>query len=158
MKTNSTPEQIEAIIAALRQINVYPFRNEQDDPKYNAQRNLSGKTHYVDDETLRWHKSRVLSANPLFDGLLFQIITSDALDMHSTKRGFRAVIHDVFGTTVYRPDLENSAKTKAQAYEWADAWDLDLVAHYREAIARVLKDRQQAAQELQSALLALPAA
>lgn len=84
------------------------YRNESGDPKTNAQRNLSGRTHYVDDATLRWHKSRVLRAQVSDQGLLFWIITSDALDMNNTKRGFRYVIFDLFGTTLARPDLEHA--------------------------------------------------
>lgn len=38
------------------------YRNESSDAKTNAQRNLCGRTHYVDEDTLRWHKSRVLDA------------------------------------------------------------------------------------------------
>lgn len=158
MKSNTTPEQIQSIIDALKLMHVYPFREEQSDPKYNAQRNLSGKTHYVDDDTLRWHKSRVLSARHLHGGLLFRIVCSDALDMHNTKRGFRAVVFDVFGTTVYRPSLENASSSKQAALNASEREEIDLVAHYREAIARELKQRQDQAQDLQSALLALPSA
>jgi len=35
------------------------FTRESGDPKTNAQRNLMGRTHYVDDATLRFHASRV---------------------------------------------------------------------------------------------------
>ncbi len=34
------------------------YRSESNNPKWNAQSNLSGRTHYVDEDTLRWHKSR----------------------------------------------------------------------------------------------------
>ncbi|KAH2035914.1 hypothetical protein KXW51_006159, partial [Aspergillus fumigatus] len=74
------------------------FRTESHDPKTNAQRNLCGRTHYVDDDNLRFHKSRVISARVVDNGLLFAIVTSDALDFENRKRGFRYVIFDVFGT------------------------------------------------------------
>lgn len=88
------------------------YRSESDNPKWNAQRNLAGRTHYVDDDTLRWHKSKVLSTYITDHGLLFAIITSDALDMNNTKRGYRYAIFDVFGNVVARPNLEDSFKSK----------------------------------------------
>lgn len=91
------------------------YRNESSDPKRNAQRNLQGRTHYVDDDSLRFHKSRVISARDHDGGLLFSIVTSDALDMHNTKRGFRYVIFDLFGTVIDRPTLENVFRTSDQA-------------------------------------------
>lgn len=158
MKTNTTPEQIEAIVAALKTLHVYPFRDESSDPKFNAQRNLNGKTHYVDDDTLRWHKSRVLSCRPLHGGLLLRIICSDALDMNNTKRGFRAVVFDVFGETVSRPDLEHASNTKQAAINWSDAQEIDLCAHYRAKLSRQMQEHQNAAHHSQAALLALPSA
>lgn len=156
MKTNTTPEQIAAIIAALEKIHVRPFQQESGDPKYDAQRNLRGKTHYVDDDTLRFHKSRVLSVARLFDGLLYRIITSDALDMHNTKRGFRAVVFDVFGTTVERPSLDNASSTKAGAYKQSEATSIDLVAHYKAALESQAAWKQREIDELKGALAALP--
>ena len=97
------------------------YRNESSNPKWNAQRNLSGRTHYVDDDTLRFHKSRVLSARHTDDGLLFAIVTSDALDMHNTKRGFRYVIFDVFGNTLDRPKLEDAFRSSEKATQ--AMWD-----------------------------------
>ena len=46
------------------------YKTESDHPKVNAQRNLMGRTHYVDPDTLRWHKSRILSARWLEFGRL----------------------------------------------------------------------------------------
>lgn len=157
MKTTTTPESIAAIIAALSKIHVRPFGYESGDPKNNAQRNLNGKTHYVDDDTLRFHKSRVLSAQAIHSGLLFRIITSDALDMHNTKRGSRAVVFDVFGTTVDRPKLEEATATKQAALNLSERQTIDLVAHYQAAIASELRNREREASELRAALATLPA-
>lgn len=87
------------------------YRNEGSDPKYNAQRNLSGRTHYVDDDTLRWHKSRIISARAVDNGLLFAIVTSDALDMNNTRRGFRFVIFDLFGNVIERTSIDSDKAT-----------------------------------------------
>jgi hypothetical protein len=91
------------------------YRSESSNPKWNAQRNLNGRTHYVEDDTLRFHKSRILSARHTDNGLLFAIVESMALDMHNTKRGYRYVIFDLFGSTIDRPALENSYRTSKQA-------------------------------------------
>lgn len=111
------------------------FQQHSSPPKYNAQRNLCGRTHYVDDDTLRWHKSHVLSTHVIDNGLLFAITTSDALDMHNTKRGYRYVIFDVFGIVLSRPTLEQAYKRHPQALKamWTklnkiDAFDVTLKA------------------------------
>jgi hypothetical protein len=91
------------------------YKCESSYAKPNAQANLAGRTHYVDDDTLRFHKSRVLSSHVVYNGLLFAIVTSDALDMHNTKRGFRYAIFDLFGTVVDRPKIEEAFRTRAQA-------------------------------------------
>ena len=91
------------------------YRNESANPKWDAQRNLSGRTHYVDDNTLRFHKSRVLQTAVTDGGLLFAIVESYAADYEGTTRLFRPVIFDVFGTVLERPSLENGYKTSNQA-------------------------------------------
>lgn len=96
------------------------YRNESSDPKNNAQRNLCGRTHYVDDDTLRYHKSRIISARHTDGGLLFAIVTSDALDMNNSRRGFRYVIFDLFGTVLSRCELEHARRTSDQATK--DMW------------------------------------
>lgn len=91
------------------------YRNRSGYPKPNAQENLMGRTHYVDDDTLRWHKSRIISARATDNGLLFAIVTSDALDMNNTRRGFRYVIFDVFGHVLARTELEKAYRRSEQA-------------------------------------------
>lgn len=83
--------------------------------KYDAQLNLEGRTHYVDDDTLRFHHAKILRTCVHDNGLLFSLIESTALDMRNTKRGFRYVIFDLFGNVIARPDLDNSYKTSEQA-------------------------------------------
>ena len=151
MKTNITPEQSAAIIATLRKLYVSPFRCESSTPKYNAQRNLSGRTHYVDDDTLRWHKAKVLSAHDEANGLLFWIAESTALDMHNTQRGFRYVVFDVFGTCVERPKLDECAKTRAQARKNFDALEIGVAAHYRAVFAEMAKRKADELEALKTA-------
>lgn len=113
------------------------FRSESSDPKRNAQRNLSGRTHYVDDDTLRWHKARVLSARVVDGGLLFAIVESVALDMRNTKRGVRYVIFDIFGNVVGdRKDLEHCWRRSEQAEKamWVELNTLDAAEITRKAV------------------------
>lgn len=128
------------------------YCNEGSNPRFNAQRNLDGRTHYVDDNTLRWHKSRVLSARSTDNGLLFAITTSDALDMHNTSRGYRYVIFDLFGHVLSRPDLEHAYKRHEQAQKamWAALDEIDAVAVTREAIAQAERDYARETAELRS--------
>lgn len=91
------------------------YRQESSYPKPNAQMNLQGRTHYVDDDTLRFHKSRILSTRVLEGGLLFGLIESCAADPDGHKRVFRPVIFDVFGNVVERPKLEDGFRTQEQA-------------------------------------------
>lgn len=85
--------------------------------KYDAQLNLKGRTHYVDDETLRYFHARITQSGIAFDGLLYWIIESVALNPDNTKRGFRPVMFDIFGNVLARVSLEESYKTSNQAYK-----------------------------------------
>lgn len=153
------PADLAKLIEAVKASGARLFQSESGDPTNNAQRNLSGRTHYVDADTLLWHKSRVLSTAILADGLLFRITESCALDMHNTKRGKRCVVFDVFGTAVCRPDLE-STFTSSDAARNASAREvaaLDLAAHYREALTSKLHWVEQDAEKLKTALAMIAA-
>lgn len=98
-------------------------------PKTNAQRNLSGRTHYVDDQTLRWHKARILSSQCVCNGLLFALIESVATVHDGSKRGFRFVIFDLFGNTVIRQPLNDCWRSRASASRamWRALNDVDAI-------------------------------
>ena len=133
------------------------FRNESSDAKTNAQRNLCGRTHYVDGDTLRFHKSRVLAARVIDKGLLFAITTSDALDMNNTKRGYRYVILDVFGTVLARPTLENAFRTRQQCDKamWAVLNAIDAREHTLVAIEDARKAHMREFDELRATVIDL---
>ena len=59
-------------------------REYSDNPTISAQKNLEGRTHFVDPQTLKFHGSRVLSALPVSDGAFFKIIETTA-DRKSTR-------------------------------------------------------------------------
>lgn len=83
-------------------------------PKHYAQNELAQLTHYVDDDTLRFHKSKILDCGQ-FKGLIFWLVESVALDMENSKRGFRYVAFDVSGRVISRVDLEDCAKNSKTA-------------------------------------------
>jgi hypothetical protein len=113
------------------------YRNESSDPKTNAQRNLQGRTHFVDDDTLRFHKSRVISARHTDNGLLFAVVTSDAKDMNNHERGFRFTIFDVFGNRIYRKSDQWFRKSdQAVKAMWSALNEMDAIEITRKAIER----------------------
>ena len=111
------------------------YKQESSNPKLNAQINLSGRTHYVEDHILHYHHARVLASGHTSDQLLFYIIESCAADHLNRTRVTRGVVFDVFGNVVYRPSLEDSFKNLDQAREamWA-ALPLDIFQVTRDAI------------------------
>ena len=122
------------------------YRDQSSAPVYNAQRNLEGRTHYVDPDTLRFHYSRILRARATCNGLLFYIIESCALDMHNTKRGFRPVVFDLFGNVVNdRPKLEDCLTTykAAEKVLWVEINALDPITLNLAAMRRERKDRTE---------------
>jgi hypothetical protein len=114
------------------------FRNESSDPKRNAQRNLSGRTHYVDDDTLRFHKSRVLQDAISDGGLLFALVESYAVDYQNTRRLYRPVVFDIFGTILTKCDLEDGYKSSKAAGKamWEELNAIDAKAHTLAAIEK----------------------
>ena len=95
--------------------------------KIDAQENLNGLTHYVDNETLKYFGSRINQTFILGDGLLFGLIESVYLTYKKTSRGFRFVIFDITGNVVERADLDStysSAKSaKKYMYEYLETVD-----------------------------------
>lgn len=128
-----------ALSNALNALGYVRFSDKSGHPKHNAQRNLSGITHYADDDALRYFYARITGAAPISEGLLFRIVESVALDMNNTRRGFRFVVFDVFGTVIERPDLENCHNTSNAARKAFECWygQFDVLAYYRTEIQRI---------------------
>lgn len=151
MKLTATPDQIQAIEAALRQIHISPFSCESSNAKWNAQRNLSGRSHYYSDDTLKWHHSRICWSKLLANGLLHAALCTDALDMHNTRRGFRVIVHDVFGTCVSRADLQDAKASRKAAERAWEGIEFNLVQHYQTAFNEKLNADAAALSELETA-------
>jgi hypothetical protein len=120
----------------------YTYECKSSYPASNAQLNLAGKTHYVDSDTLRFHKSRILETHITDNGLLFALIESCAADMDNTKRIFRPVIFDLLGNVISRPTLENSFNTRKQANKalWGAISAIDAKKATLEAIERAKRN------------------
>lgn len=122
--------------------------------KGSAQYNLRGRTHYADDDTLRFHKSRIVDARPVpgTEGLLYQITESAAKDFENSGRGFRAVIFDLTGRVVgERPAPDELFKSSAKANAAADAWlnDFDVRAYYVGKMRDVAQRKRADAERLE---------
>ena len=113
------------------------FSDKSSTPKWNAQRNLEGRTHFADDDTLKYFGSRIIMSSDHDDGLLFSIIESSYADYAKTRRTFRFAVFDVFGTCIERPDVEHGCSTSTAARKARHDWLLtfDISAHYAAAIA-----------------------
>jgi hypothetical protein len=112
--------------------NVELFGHKSSDPKRNAQMNLNGRTHYVDDDTLRFFGSKIISARPTDDGLFFKIVESVATDHNKSRRGFRVVVFDLFGCAVFRPSFDECTSSSAAAENYySKNHDTDTWKHYR---------------------------
>ena len=95
----------------LRSIGSAPFRSESGHPKWDAQRNLQGRTHYVDDDTLKGFKARILDAGLAHDGLTYWLIESVGSKPTDPRRNKRFVAFDVFGTVLTLRDDWRATKS-----------------------------------------------
>ena len=127
--------------------------------KINAQRNLQGRTHYVDDDTLRCFRSRIDYAGHHAGGLLFAIVTRDSLDHEHKTRGSRYVIFDLFGTVIERTKMEEAFRTNAQARKamYAALDKLDTEAITREGIEQANRHHAREMEQIQADLARLKA-
>lgn len=99
-----------------------------------AQANLQGRTHYVEDGTLRFFHSRILSARAVHMGAAFLIVESCAANYDNTSRKTRFVLFDVDGHVIHRSE---DCGTKDKALRAFGAWfeGFGLEAYYAEKMA-----------------------
>ena len=131
------------------------------DPKHGAQRNLSGRTHYADDDTLRFFHARIVGCSPERAGLVLILVESTALDMNNARRAFRFVAFDLFGSVINdRRDPEAGFRTSDKARQAAADWlaSFDVLDHYRQAMAKRADVLECEAAALRAGAAAIPAA
>ena len=138
-------------------MNLYTTHTEYNDYTARAQRELQGRTHYVDPDTMRHFRSRVLYAAAFQQGTLFGLVESVSLDMHHTKRGFRHVIFGLDGEVLTRTTLEEcvASKRKALANLYAAAGELNGKRLARAACAEHVRRAKRQAKYTREALKGL---
>jgi hypothetical protein len=140
----------------LQKANLRLFQDRYySNPKHIAQDALIGLTHYVDDETLKFFKSKILEARPIFDGALFLIIESKSTDWEHRNRAFFPVVFDVFGDVIYRMDLEDGFKNKQKSLDAFKKWqsEFDLQGYYNERLNREIQQLKRETEKLELALV-----
>jgi hypothetical protein len=80
---------------------LHPYRCESAYPEIDAQRNLDGRTHYVDPETLRYFRSKILHAEHVARGMLYVVVESRGIDAKDGRRGMRVVVFNLAGNVVH---------------------------------------------------------
>ena len=155
---NTTTEQINA---ALRAANVYHYRSESSYPLPDAQRNLSGRTHYADTDTLKYFKAKILAAGNTPDGLLYWLVESVASRPDHGGKNKRVVVFDLWGAIINdRADLLDAAqwhRTTAAAEKALETFlaGFDATAH---TTAKLKANAAKATEQAKAVLAALGAA
>lgn len=93
-------DKIARISAALSIQQIGFYRCESGDETSDAERNLQGRTHYVDETTRRYFGSRILAAGRSKDNLLYWLVESVSSRPNAGRFTRRAVVFDVFGTVI----------------------------------------------------------
>ena len=101
MQTIETIYTSETLAAELKKSGFRLYETRSSYPKPNAQENLNGKNYYVTDATLRSFGSRIITTKSIYNGLIFGLVESVYKGYARTKRGFRFVLFDVYGNTIY---------------------------------------------------------
>lgn len=145
MKTAKLTPEIKAarLPSAMNSAGVRLYRCESSYPEYDAPRNLQGRTHYADADTLKSFKAKILNGGCTKDGLLYWLVES--VQSRPDHGGYtrRAVVFDVFGTVVNeRADMRETQgewfkdTRKAEDSAFAFLKTFDAVTH----TARTLKE------------------
>lgn len=138
----------ETLKNALQAYGVHPYRDDSSYPVSRAQRALSGRTHYVDDDTMRYFGCRINACGVGFNGLYCWILESVAHP--SMGRVHRFVLFDVFGT-VLTERLETLRKTRKQAEKDKEAFlgAFDPIAHTEKALRdNISRDQRRISEAL----------
>lgn len=132
MDTIITDQQARAIALAC---GAQRFERNGYEAKAMTQRNLSGRTHYADDDTLKFFSARINSARVEHSGLLLVITESTASGFIDPTRQHRFVAFDLFGTVVNDRDgqeFKRSEQADKAMREWLEGFDV--LAHYKAAM------------------------
>lgn len=139
---------LENIKKALAQAGVYPYQSRYfSSPKDMAQEQLSNRTHYADDSTLRFFGARINETRQDDNGLWFAL--RESLEKPGVGRIHRWAIFDVFGTCERTEDC----KTAKQADKLFDTLkNVEWEAYAEEKILKLVLEKQSDAIRIMDAL------
>jgi len=149
MKTTTTKK--ERITTALYSQGTSLYTCKSSYPEYDAPRNLMGKTHYVDPDTLKGFGARILNAGDAADGLLYWLVESVKSRPNAGAYTRRAVIFDVFGEVLNERDTwhKDTQKAVTEALEFVRTFDA--VKHTADKLAaRARRDMETARKTLRT--------
>lgn len=130
--------------SALNIENIRLYDCQSCDPKFDAQRNLQGRTHYVDDDTLKGFKARILNACATDDGLIFWLVESVASRPDHGGYNKRFIAFDLFGNVICDRDrwFRTSDKAYKAGMEWLATFDSEghTIGALKERAERAIRD------------------
>lgn len=136
---------------ALSFTGIYLYKHNGSDPTYNAERNLEGRTHYVDTGTRKYFGSRILSARPMSNDFAFYLVESVSGRPNHGGYNKRFVAFDVFGEVLTQRNEESWFRTSEHAYKagMKEMDTIDILRHTQEKlIARAKREVENAKQTL----------
>lgn len=142
---------IEDVVKAVQKAGVELFKERAGLPLNQAQRNLEGRTHYVDDSTLKSFVAKIHAVYVMDEGLILGLVESlQAGPNPDMGRVYRPVFFDLFGNTLYRPSIEESFKSlkQAQTEFWKQAEEIDAVDATIEGLKAKRDSLQKEAEDL----------
>lgn len=125
MTTTTKQNKLERIKTALYNQGISLFTCKSSCPEYDAPRNLQGRTHYVDPDTLKAFGARILNGGDAADGLLYWMVESVSSRPQNGGYTRRMVIFDVFGEVLNERDTWHKVTEKAvnEALEFVKTFD-----------------------------------
>ena len=103
------------------------FKEYSANHKRNAQANLSGLSHYVDNETLKFFNARVVESKVSYCGLYFILIETKSADYENKTRCKRATVFNIMGKILHQTECKSTNnknhKIISEAYEFIDNYE-----------------------------------
>ena len=114
------------------------FRDRSSYPLAQAQYNLSGLTHYVADDTLRYFKARIVSCRIVYQGRLLAIVERLPCGSFNGPRRSRFVIFNIAGEVINSDERKTEYRTTEQAEKAMWLWlnTQDAGVHTRIAVTQ----------------------
>jgi hypothetical protein len=140
------------IESALNILGIRPYRQESCYYLNDAQRNLQGRTHYVNNDTLKGFRARVLNAHLSHDGLVYWIIESVGNKPFEGKANKRFVAFDVFGDVVSDRGQWHTTSKAAEKEKNAFLESFDAEKHTE---SRLLERAKRGAEDAQAVFNAI---